>query len=306
MKIKWLIVCVLAIVAFCLAKKNLVKTHPPHMLSWNAEKLSSLPNKQLEQMLLAGKEIQNQPNVVKELLSTGRTFYEYDHFPEENVIDENNASEYFYHAHRKSEHGHFHVFVRDGKKQSHLIGISIDEKGQPKSLFTVNQWVTGDLWKTAKELSSHLHGFQIDLPESSWLANQWLSGMICLFSPQIADLLEERDRLLTESANENFLKDRSREILTEMEISINLQTETILNILMSELVVLNISSSRIQAETLKSALDEAGIFCILQPEDAGGMMPHLAQVQGMRLLVRSEDKKKAEEILSSFSNDTQK
>ena len=48
----------------------------------------------------------------------------------------------------------------------------------------------------------------------------------------------------------------------------------------------------------KSALDAAGIECLIRADDAGGLRPDM-QMRGVDLLVRAEDAKRAEAILAS-------
>ena len=59
-------------------------------------------------------------NVVAELLRDCVKFRQWEHLPEDDVIDYGSDSQYFYHAHAPEdrstdwsyEHGHFHTFLR--------------------------------------------------------------------------------------------------------------------------------------------------------------------------------------------------
>ena len=99
-------------------------------------------------------------NVVGELLKGEETFYEWNHYPDGDIYDNETHSQYYYHAHREEEHGYFHTFVRhsgmpDGMtpaeitsdeewpkgdgRLSHLISIPMDPQGLPLALFTTNR-----------------------------------------------------------------------------------------------------------------------------------------------------------------------
>lgn len=67
---------------------------------------------------------------------------------------------------------------------------------------------------------------------------------------------------------------------------------------MSDLVQIAIYVNRFEAEMAKSALEGAGIDVLLRSDDCGGMRPHL-WMQGVELLVRSEDRERAAELLAT-------
>ena len=64
-----------------------------------------------------------------------------------------------------------------------------------------------------------------------------------------------------------------------------------------ELVVVHTFSDRMEAVLAKSALEAAGIDCMLRPDDVGGLRPHMAYTLGVELLVREEDADAAREII---------
>ena len=85
------------------------------MLNWDL-----LSQQDLEEMWSAGQQVLNcyrvlaksNDNIVGELLKGQGTFYEMDHYPPGDVFDSETNSQYYYHAHRGGEHGHFHTFLR--------------------------------------------------------------------------------------------------------------------------------------------------------------------------------------------------
>jgi Putative prokaryotic signal transducing protein len=66
----------------------------------------------------------------------------------------------------------------------------------------------------------------------------------------------------------------------------------------AELVVIGTFLNKIDAEIAQSALQAADIESLVSADDAGGLRPTL-WMSGVRLLVRSEDAERAQEILDS-------
>jgi len=64
-----------------------------------------------------------------------------------------------------------------------------------------------------------------------------------------------------------------------------------------DLVVIRTFNNHFDADVAKSALDAAEIESFLSADDAGGMQPGLWASEGVSILVRPEDAKRAEEIL---------
>jgi hypothetical protein len=65
--------------------------------------------------------------------------------------------------------------------------------------------------------------------------------------------------------------------------------------------IVTIRTFRLQfnADIAKGLLDEAGITAVLESDDAGGSYPNIFfSGEGFRLKVRSEDRERAEEVLS--------
>jgi len=193
-------------------------------------------------------------NVVGRILETGGTFYEYDHYPDGDIFDDETHSQYYYHAHRGAagEHGHFHTFLRaggiadgveplpyDGEEEmptgddaiAHLIAISMNRPGYPIGLFTVNRWVTGESFYSADDTIAMLDGFKIDHTYPCLAANLWVSAMIRLFRPQIEVLLHERDRVIAAHAakkpDEDAYADRDLELTSVATINVSQQIKAV-------------------------------------------------------------------------------
>lgn len=57
-------------------------------------------------------------------------------------------------------------------------------------------------------------------------------------------------------------------------------------------------SEMMAAEVVAGRIREAGIECAVSSDDAGGMMPSLQQLSGVKLLVPEQDLEKAKAILA--------
>ena len=164
-------------------------------------------------------------NIVGEVLRNQEQFREWDHFPKGDVHDRDHHAQYFYHAHAKierpaGEHGHFHLFRRDeaigGTNLCHLIGLSMDRHGQLIRLFTTNRWVTEETWQSADQVIQNLASFRIDHARPSWPTNRWVTAMVILFAPQIAELVRARDRALDQWRN----RYPDRDVFEDHELSV--------------------------------------------------------------------------------------
>lgn len=225
---------------------------------------TALPPDRLEEMAAAADVVEEcvraltkgGSNLVGELLRGAGTFYEWNHYPDGDVYDNDSHSQYYYHAHpsnlRGGEHGHFHTFVRakglpkelkpvsmpttverpTGKNAlSHIVGISMDKKGVPLRLFTTNRWVTGESWYPAEDVSRMIDLFDITHAVPSWPTNRWVGAMMRLFRPQIEWLLAERDDAVrvwqAGRPDDVVYEDRDFEIPSVVEISVEDQARRV-------------------------------------------------------------------------------
>lgn len=177
-------------------------------------------------------------SIVSEMLKGTPKFIEWDHYPEKDVKDTVSGAQYYYHAHASKErnfeeHGHFHIFMRnmrlkdtckDLKNLTHLIAISMDAYGVPKAIFTINHWMSGDIWEDAGATAELLNSFHMNVDPIQPLVNKWINGMLSLYKTEILELLVTRDHILKEaSANTNMeavLASREIEIPSFLQISI--------------------------------------------------------------------------------------
>lgn len=188
-------------------------------------------------------------NPVAQILAHQGQFVELEHYPAGDVHDLESGSQYYYHAHRPEEHGHFHTFLRtdhlpdpirtehaespgvDEEGITHLVGVSMNSIGLPTSLFTTNQWVTGETYSSADKVASMLECFDVDHTFPCHATNRWISALLRLFRPQIVYLLHQRDMKLSlwrrTYPNVNAFEDRRLEITSEMDIDIDVQIAAI-------------------------------------------------------------------------------
>ena len=221
--------------------------------------LSGLSRAQLQTMRQAGQEILHcyralqkaelnlVGEVLRDTLNKGETFYEFNHYPDDDVYDRETHAQYYYHAHRGEigEHGHFHTFLRPkgmpagaapiaypatdpwpqgDEALSHLVAIAMDSYGYPTGLFTTNRWVTAEAWYPAEQVIQMLDRFVIDHAFPSWPLNRWISALFVLFRPHIEALLKRRDEVVwawaTTHPGEDVFEDRALDITSQMPISV--------------------------------------------------------------------------------------
>lgn len=227
--------------------------------------LSGVTRARLEDMAEAGHEVANVhrvlaktgDNVVGEVLRGQGTFFEWDHYPKGDVYDPETHAQYYYHAHASDqrfpgEHGHFHTFMRPrgmpddvapadvadyqppadpNAALSHIIAISMDKHGLPFRLFTVNRWVTGEVWYDGEDVIAMLDHFDIDHTKPSWPVNRWIGAMVRLFRPQIEDLIRKRDATIAawqaQHPERNVFEDRGLEVTSYVDIAIDDQVAAV-------------------------------------------------------------------------------
>ena len=169
-----------------------------------------------------------QSNVVLDVLG-GQIPHENEKFPEGELTFGNTGWRGFYHCHPAAEkhleeHGHFHLFARCGEGEwTHVVALSIDNQGQPRVWFTVNQWVTGASWLPASETTLLLEDIQI--PADVMVIEKFLLSMLGLYQDDLQDILLERDSRLTQVNAEDDISDKlhDRSVYVLSSRSIELQ-----------------------------------------------------------------------------------
>lgn len=168
----------------------------------------------------------------------GREVLAFEHYPPDELTDPRSGSQFYYHSHRDGggEHGHLHLFwhaTASGRRRylrsqgarwtrtapSHLFAISLDARGLPVGLFTVNQWVTGGHWFDAATTLAQVERFAMGEVDGHADSCRWLTGFVRLYRPLVADLLARRDALLARRSDQaKALQDRRLETLSSAPI----------------------------------------------------------------------------------------
>ncbi|MBU6248285.1 MAG: hypothetical protein KGN77_11045 [Xanthomonadaceae bacterium] len=174
---------------------------------------------------------------------------QWQHYPDDDAIDADHGYQWFYHSHAPQdrpdarEHGHFHLFARrplwsrrlrsraerafaaltcaprEPVATRHLLGIGLDERGLPVSLFTVNSWVTGDLMLSAPTTAGLLAAMRLDTGHRA--IDGVLECVMALCAAEIDELLAARDAVLAKSRAPHVLEDRSLDVLSELPIQLD-------------------------------------------------------------------------------------
>lgn len=178
----------------------------------------------------------------RRLLGGAEEFLEWTHYPQPDSINPQSGWRYYYHTHPPQqrltrEHGHFHIFV-PGPDQpdagpdrgfSHLVGLSVDEKGLPLRLFTTNRWVTGENWRPATELVAFLRSPALGSAQPEDIS-LWLDNLLILFADDIRTLLYARDRRLASmmhNARHDRKNDRRLRIPSQCKINLLQRIQTL-------------------------------------------------------------------------------
>jgi hypothetical protein len=168
----------------------------------------------------------------------GREVVEFEHYPPDDVVDFQRGSQFYYHAHRDGdrEHGHLHLFwhatgsgrrryLRPGQPRwvrtapTHLFAISLDARGLPVGLFTVNRWVTDGHWFDAATTMSFVERFSLNAVAGHAHSCRWLTGFVRQYRPLIDALLIQRDRRLARRSDvQSALGDHRLELLSHAPI----------------------------------------------------------------------------------------
>lgn len=68
---------------------------------------------------------------------------------------------------------------------------------------------------------------------------------------------------------------------------------------MGNFILAKICNSRLEADIIRSYLEAEGIEVIIQADDAGGMIPTMASLNGVFLFVPEEDFMRTQEIIKT-------
>jgi hypothetical protein len=133
----------------------------------------------------------------------GVTPRRYHHYPPGDLLDPGSGTQCYYHCHRgDGEHGHLHLFrrPRPSAPLSHLVAISLDGRGLPLALFSVNRWVSDDRWLPAAASLRLLEGISLSGAPCDPHLGSWLQHFLHFYRPTLETVLWRRDRCLRQWA----------------------------------------------------------------------------------------------------------
>ncbi len=227
----------------------------PTLSKWHRNKMLGYA----EQVLITQQQMTTDQgqNILHHTLQDKRRHVRMNHYPKGDRIDKTTGAQYFYHCHRENrkskEHGHFHCFLRykhipksikptplsDWKKNfdnpmAHIVAISMNRFGQPIRLFTVNRWVTDEVWYDGKHVAHFIKRYKMTLnTDPYWqVLDQWVDAMLHLFAPQIAWLHHHRDLVIAHhqllKPDVNIYEDETIEELSHISIDLKDQVNWLL------------------------------------------------------------------------------
>lgn len=124
---------------------------------------------------------------------------QHQHYPLGDLVAPGSGTHCYYHCHRATgEHGHLHLFRRPRPRRplTHLIAISLDGRGLPLGLFTVNRWVSQDRWLPAADTLRLLEGVSLSGSGCDPHLSGWLLHFLQYYRPTLEAVVHERDRAL--------------------------------------------------------------------------------------------------------------
>jgi hypothetical protein len=180
--------------------------------------------------------------LMRRIVPDDADFRVWDHFPAEDAVDTKSGARWFYHAHPieergDREHGHFHLFLPaaafagetplavpiapadNAPRLVHIAAVTIDLRGVPTQLFTVNRWVTDEWLFAADAVIARLPKFRLAAATGDRLVNRWLAAAVKAYTPELAAILAERDRVLLAQGPAVF-EDRAQEVLSSIDIDL--------------------------------------------------------------------------------------
>ncbi|MFU7529547.1 DUF6969 family protein [Qipengyuania sp. ASV99] len=192
--------------------------------------------------------LEQRPLMLRVVPENGANFW--THYPKADARDEFCRARWYYHVHAPGdrdpeEHGHFHLFLHrtqlpEGLEPkvwppqreearahvTHLIALSIDTRGIPRSWFTVNRFVTNEFLYPADVMIEHLPRFNVDHTKEDDLVNRFVTAMVALYRDEIADLIRQRDARHAELIGEHgevvaYEKASGAEVLSYIPIDLD-------------------------------------------------------------------------------------
>jgi hypothetical protein len=147
--------------------------------------------------------------------TAGCTPLQNQHYPAGDLVAPGSGTQCYYHCHRgDGEHGHLHLFRRSRPQRplTHLIAISLDGRGLPLGLFSVNRWVSQDRWLPAADTLRLLEGMSLSGSACDPHLGGWLLHFLRFYRPTLEAVLRERDRCLRQISPSRTLALEARDL----------------------------------------------------------------------------------------------
>lgn len=177
---------------------------------------------------------------------------QWERLPPDDATDGSGLFQWFYHCHAPedraadAEHGHFHLFARramwqprtsapaeldfralmgeppEGSETRHLLGVSLDAKGVPASLFAVDSSATGDAMMSGPGTLRALREMQLDtgFPE----IDRTLESVVRLCDEDLHELFRLRDEALR-TRGAGAIDERGSDLLAQVDIHLDRRLE---------------------------------------------------------------------------------
>ena len=196
---------------------------------------------------------EQRPLMLRVVPEEGAKFW--THYPKGDARDKHCKARWYYHVHapgsrEEDEHGHFHLFLhRDqlpkgepvkvlplkGEEAkahvTHLVALSIDTSGIPRSWFTTNRYVTDEFLFPADVMIRHLPDYNVDHTKQDDLVNRFVTAMVALYRDEITELLQQRDarqaELFAEHGDVGYEKESGEEVLSYIPIDLDVKLGSI-------------------------------------------------------------------------------
>jgi hypothetical protein len=164
---------------------------------------------------------------VIDLIRRGQPLEPWRLYPgESGIFDRRTRCQFYFHAHLDGGHEaeHFHTVRLFPDHTAHVVAISMDKRGWPQALFTVNLWATGDADEPPGRLKQFARHFHVDERRGPSEVVTFVNLVYRAFLPEIEALQDMKARTLaayreTHPDRDPF-EDRTLEVLSRVEIDV--------------------------------------------------------------------------------------
>jgi hypothetical protein len=145
---------------------------------------------------------------------------------EYGVFDRRTRCQFYFHTHPESGHeaGHFHTVRLFPDHTAHVVAISVDKRGWPQALFTVNLWATGDTEEPPERLKQFARRFRVDEHHGPREVVRFVNLVYQTFRGEI-EALQDAKAAAIRAYRDRYperdpFEDRTFEVLSRVEIDV--------------------------------------------------------------------------------------